>query len=372
MPSSSDNYYENNKRDFPHLDLTDDQWKAFGQLNRNKQKLLRVDWSQPGTILLGVGTKAAKDKHMLQPPPHRYAAHEDYRKNLNSIATWWELSHADKLKEIIIYARKSHHEKMKYIENVKVMSYAQDLEYCAITGTIPQPVPQHNADITSDYNSQDDNQESQDDMSIDETPSIENSDRIIRRRTRSLSQDRSSPIGASEGGGTQNNTYDDKTHEFGLLARRQTLSSKKETIFMHMGSSGVLNLQDRVISAFDKFVQRTSSANEMATLTNDLYLVNVRSVELTKSSSKGGGASNRMQPIEGNKTIVTVFCRSQSHFTRMFMTTVKSVVGCIDREGGGDFAKSFELCYVVGDDDDPNAFEKSVQDYNKSMASTRK
>ena len=31
------------------------------------------------------------------------------------------------------------------------MSYAQYLEYCAITGTIPQPVPQHNADITSDY-----------------------------------------------------------------------------------------------------------------------------------------------------------------------------------------------------------------------------
>lgn len=169
------------------------------------------------------------------------------------------------------------------------------------------------------------------------------------------------------------NTDTPHHHEQGLFSKNNygdvvpplaTPRSSSVCTTQHIGSSQIMKKVYSVMKSTEKFASSTPALNEVMTLCNDLFLVHVRNVALTKST----GGSRNLNKLDEAKTIVTVVSRSQGHFTKMLKATIKAVRNC---EFKDEKFHDYECNYICAmDDKDGTSIAAYMEKNNKERATS--
>lgn len=120
----------------------------------------------------------------------------------------------------------------------------------------------------------------------------------------------------------------------------------------HVASKAALQRGVQIAQKLANFVDFTPTCDKLKRDCNDFFLVNYRNV---KSTSKRGG-DRTVHPLEGNKRILTIFCRSRLHFLRMFDATIRATMAAEDPDKNSELCPLHECKYVFGTE------EKSLKD----------
>ena len=343
--------------------LTDDQ---FARLSVNQVLLLQIDWTCASSIKSPTGTKKAFQRNLLDPPPSYFAATDDIDANVKQIRKWWALESGTlQSADIEKYDSMGLNEKVIFQRNIISLLNNQQFLIQTVRGEpisvsfmeeddrIGRERSVSDASLASNARARSRQRTTAGYNSTRTSTSTSTSASATASRTRSGSngtrQDDSMEIDEES---VEEDTVEESGHLSGFFSTAGVLveedvmpgGPKKATTTSHVGSKVALERGVLIAHRLASYVELTPTGNDMKRDCNDFFLVNFRNV---KSTTVKGGDRN-VHPLEDDKKIVTVFCRSQLHFLRMLNATVKATMVAEDPDTNAERFHLYEHEYVVG------------------------
>jgi hypothetical protein len=101
---------------FPLWDALDNEAKT--SCSPYDEKFLKSDYSLPHTFRESTGGTRSLDPNKMDPPPSRFAATTDRKKNFGLVSEWWKMGAKQQKAELFRYVNFPYQNKMRFMHNV--------------------------------------------------------------------------------------------------------------------------------------------------------------------------------------------------------------------------------------------------------------